>query len=287
MNARRRVGFQGAAGAYSEEAVYRVCGADADAVPFKENRDVAHAVADSSVDLGLLPIENTLAGSVHASYDAILAEPAIVAIGESVMPIHHCILALAGATLDTLRSVESHPVALAQCSEFFQRHPAIEARSAYDTAGAAAAVARVGDPTRGALASRAAAKRYGLSVLAESVEDRADNQTRFLLLSRTAPPIERDTAVRTMLVAATPNRPGALLRLLAPLADNGLNMVKLESRPTGTPWTYLFVLEFEHRAGDPRASSALSAIAATASSLRVVGTYTPGEGLGDRLKGDR
>ena len=275
MNARRRVGFQGAAGAYSEEAVYRVCGADADAVPFKENRDVAHAVADASVDLGLLPIENTLAGSVHASYDAILAEPAIVAIGELVMPIHHCILALAGATLDTLHSVESHPVALAQCSEFFQQHPSIEARSAYDTAGAAAAVARVGDPTRGALASRAAAKRYGLSVLAESVEDRADNQTRFLLLSRTAPPIDRDTPVRTMLVAATPNRPGALLRLLAPLADNGLNMVKLESRPTGTPWTYLFVLEFEHRAGDPRASSALSAIAATASSLRVVGTYTP------------
>ena len=141
--------------------------------------------------------------------------------------------------------------------------------------GAAATIARVGDPTRGALASRAVAKRYGLNVLAESVEDRDDNQTRFLLLSRTPATIERDTPVRTMLVAATPNKPGALLRLLAPLADNGLNMVKLESRPTGTPWTYLFVLEFEHRAGDPRAASALAGIGATTSSLRVVGTYRP------------
>jgi prephenate dehydratase len=275
MSAARLVGFQGAAGAYSEEAVYKACGADVEAIPLKENRDVARAVSDGTVDLGLLPIENTLAGSVHASYDAILSEPDIVAIAEVVLPIHHCILAVPGATLEMLRSVESHPVALAQCGEWFQRHPAIEARSAYDTAGAAATIARVGDPKRGALASRAAAKRYGLSVLAESVEDRDDNQTRFLLLSRTPADIERNSPVRTMLVAATPNKPGALLRLLAPLAENGLNMVKLESRPTGTPWTYLFVLEFEHRFGDARAATAIAAIRATATSLRVVGTYQP------------
>ena len=275
MRGALRVAFQGAAGAYSEEAVYRARGGDVEAVPLKENRDVAHAVADGSVDLGLLPIENTLAGSVHASYDAILAEPTIVAIAEVVLPIHHCVLGLPGTTLETLRTVESHPVALAQCGEFFVAHPRIEQRSAYDTAGAAATIANAGDPTRGALASRAAAKRYGLSVLAESVEDREDNQTRFLLLSRSALPIEEGTSVRTMLVVGTPNKPGALLRLLAPLADNGLNMVKLESRPTGTPWTYLFVLEFEHRAGDARAAAALSAIGGTAASMRVVGTYEP------------
>src|SRR5207248_3325098 len=135
------------------------------AIAYRENREVTRAVADRSVDLGLLPIENTLAGSVQASYDAILAEPDVRAVGEVVLPIHHCVLGVPGSDVASLRIVESHPVALAQCAQFFAAHPALEARAVYDTAGAAEVIARAADKTRGAIASRAAAERYGLVVL--------------------------------------------------------------------------------------------------------------------------
>ncbi len=271
-----RVGFQGALGAYSEEAVRQFCGEAVTPVPLRENRDVARAVAGGAVELGVLPIENTLAGSVLASYDAIVAEPNIHAVGEAVVPIHHCVLGMAGASLDTLRTVESHPVALAQCASFFASHPAVSQRAAYDTAGAAADVAAAQDRTRGALASRIAAARHGLAVLAADVEDRADNQTRFLLLSRTPSVLPNDARARTLLVMTTENRPGSLLRLLVPLAERGLNLVKLESRPTGEPWTYRFILEFEHRAGESSASEAMAAMADEALSQRHVGTYAAG-----------
>ncbi|HKO15891.1 MAG TPA: prephenate dehydratase domain-containing protein [Gemmatimonadaceae bacterium] len=268
-----RVAFQGAPGAYSEEAVLRACGDDAQPVPLRENRDVADAVADGAVDLGVLPVENTIAGSVPATYDAIIARPQLQAIGELVLPIHHCVLGPPGSSLETLRTVESHPIALAQCTAFFARHPAIHARAAYDTAGAASDVARAQDPARGALASRLAAHRYALTVLASDVEDRADNQTRFLVVSRTPRPQSAGVLARTILVLTVMNRPGALLALLTPLADHGLNMTKLESRPAGEPWAYRFVLEFEHLLGDPNVAEAMDAIRAAARSCHVVGTF--------------
>ena len=223
--------------------------------------------------LGVLPVENTLAGSVLASYDAIIANPEVQAIGELALPIHHCVLGIAGASLALLRSVESHPVALAQCATFFERHPTIEARSAYDTAGAAQDVARANDVTRGAIASAAAARRYGLVILTENVEDRADNQTRFLVVSRTVPTLPNGSPARTILVVTTANEPGALVRVLLPLAERRLNLSKLESRPTGEPWTYRFVLEFEHRAHDPAAREAHSLIRERAAACHTVGTY--------------
>jgi prephenate dehydratase len=207
------------------------------------------------------------------SYDAIIAVPEVQAISEVVLPIHHCVLGLPGATLATLRTVESHPVALAQCAAFFARHPGIEARAAYDTAGAAGEVARAGDPARGALASAAAARRYGLDVLAADVEDRSDNQTRFLVISRAHGRPPDGLPARTILVVTAANRPGSLLRLLTPLAERGLNMSKLESRPTGEPWTYRFVLEFEHVTGDPAVEEATAAIRAAAQSCQLVGSY--------------
>ncbi len=271
-----RVAFQGAPGAFSEEAALRACGDAAEPVPMRENRDVTRAVAVGDVDLGVLPIENTLAGSVDVSYDAIVAEPAVHAIAEVVLPIHHCLLAVAGASVATLRVVESHPVALAQCAAFFQRHPELEARAVYDTAGAAQELARTGDVSRAAIAGAAAARRYGLVALETNIEDRLDNQTRFLVLSRTSAPVRPGQEARTLVVVTVDNRPGALLRVLTPLAERGLNMLKLESRPTGEPWTYRFLLEFEHRTGDSHAAEALSLIRAATSSFRVVGTYTPG-----------
>lgn len=267
-----RIAFQGAAGAYSDEAVQRVW-PGAIGVPMRENRDVTAALASGRVELGQLPIENTLAGSVHATYDAILDEPSVHAIAEVVLPIHHCVLGVPGASLDTLRAIESHPVALAQCSAFLTRNSSIESRAVWDTAGAAEALARAGDRTRAAIASRAAAARYGLVVLAENVEDRADNQTRFLLLGLTPAKIESGRPARTLLVATTDNKPGALLGLLEPLAARGINLVKLESRPTGEPWTYRFVLEFEHAAGDHIVDDAIAAIASHARWYRRIGTY--------------
>ena len=269
----RRIAFQGVAGAYGEEAVRRIYSDAGTPIACRENRDVARCVAAGHVELGVLPIENTLAGSVHASYDAIIAEPGIHAIGDVVIPIHHCVLGVPGASVDSVRVVDSHPVALAQCTSFFALHPSIEARAAYNTAGAAADVAAANDPARAAIASRAAGSRYGLQVLASDVEDRADNQTRFLVLSRTLAAFAPDAPARTLLVVTTPDQPGALLRLLVPLAERELNLVKLESRPTGEPWTYRFILEFEHRAGDPCARDAIAAIATATRSCRLIGTY--------------
>jgi prephenate dehydratase len=269
----RRVAFQGELGAYSEEAVVRACGPDVEAVPCRENRDVVRAVADAAVDLGVLPLENTLAGTVTASYDAIADAAQVHAVGEVVIPIHHCLLAVAGATLRMLRVVESHPIALAQCSGFFAQHSWLEAHAAYDTAGAAREVARAQDLTRGAIAGRAAATRYGLALLASDVEDRPDNQTRFVVLARTPARLPHGAPAKTILILTTPNQPGALVRVLAPLAKHRLNLTKIESRPTGEPWTYRFVLEFEHVAGDPAATDALQEVRAASGSFHIAGTY--------------
>jgi prephenate dehydratase len=268
-----RAAFQGELGAFSEDAVLRVCGRDVEPIPCRENRDVVRAVANGTVDLGVLPLENTLAGTVTASYDAIADEPAVHVVGEVVIPIHHCLLGVPGAALRSLRVVESHPVALAQCAGFLEQHQWIEARAAYDTAGAAREVARVNDPTRAAIAGRPAAERYGLVILAADVEDRPDNQTRFAVISRTAPRLTVGAPAKSILILSTQNRPGALVRVLVPIAERGLNLTKIESRPTGEPWTYRFVLEFEHLARDPAADEALGEVRSASASFHVAGTY--------------
>ena len=266
------VAFQGERGAFSEEAVTRLW-PEAEPVPMRENLDVARAVEGGVVDAGVLPVENTLAGSVAATYDAIAACPGLVATGEVVLGIHHCVLGIRGATLAGVRRVESHPVALAQCGEFLRRHPEIEARAAYDTAGAARAVAAAGDATRAAIAGRAAAAHYGLAILAADVEDRPDNQTRFVALARAAASPPPGVPARTILLLETANSPGSLHRALGPIAERGLNLSKIESRPTGEPWRYRFTLEVEHAAGDPALAAAVESIRAVARACRVVGTY--------------
>ena len=269
----KAIAFQGELGAFSEEAVQRVFGTDAQPVPCRENRDVARIVASGEADAGVLPVENTLAGSVPASYDAILGEQSLHVVREVVIPIHHCVMAVASATLDTLRTVESHPIALAQCANWFAQHPSIAARASYDTAGAARDVAAAHDVARGALASRVAAMHYGLTMLAENVEDRHDNQTRFVVLERAPVTVATGTPAKTILMLEVDNRPGALMRVLTPLSVRGLNLTKIESRPTGEPWTYHFVLEFEHVGDDPNVAAALSDVAREAAGTRVVGTY--------------
>lgn len=269
-----RVAFQGELGAYSEEAVRQYwCHGNVEPVPARTCADVARMVERGEVDFGLLPIENSLAGSVVATYDALAHSRDVWVVGETTLPIHHCLLALPGAVLEDVRVVESHPVALAQCGRFLDAHRSLTARAAYDTAGAALEVSMARDLERAAIAGRGAAERFGLVVLVADIEDRPDNQTRFLALSRTPAQPTEGLPAKTAIMATTPNTPGALYRLLGPLAEQGINMSKLESRPTGEPWTYSFFLEIEHEFGPTEVARALNALRAVATELRVLGTF--------------
>jgi prephenate dehydratase/prephenate dehydrogenase len=268
-----RVAFQGELGAYSEDALVQLWPDNAEPIPKREFRDVAAAVESGEAELGLLPVENTLAGSVVDSYDTLAEHESLWAVAESTIPIHHCVLGVPGATLDQLVRVESHPVALAQCGAFLRAHPHIASRAAYDTAGAARAVAELGDPRVAAIAGRAAAVRFSLDILAAQVEDRPDNQTRFLAIARAPARLSDGVPARTTLILTTANAPGTLYHVLQPVAEHGLNLSKLESRPTGEPWSYRFFVDIEHPAGDPRLEAAIEAIATSARSLRILGTY--------------
>ena len=267
-----RVAFPGERGAYSEDAVAALW-PNAEPVPARNPLDVTNAVMLGDVDAGVLPVENTLAGSVVASYDALARSGELHAVAERVVRIRHCLLAPHGATLERIELVESHPVALAQCTAFLARHPRIEVRAATDTGRAAFDVARSGNPFRAAIAGRPAAERYSLAVLADGIEDRSDNQTRFLGISRAPAIVATGAAARTSLVFTTPNDPGALVRALEPLARYSLNLSKLESRPTGEPWTYRFFADVEHVAGGEAFDLALRAMVDATRTLRVLGTY--------------
>jgi prephenate dehydratase len=272
-----RVAFQGELGAFSEEAARRFFSEPIEPVPCREFREVGAAVAGGSVDYGLLPIENSLAGSVVASYDVLAAEPLEV-VGEVIVPIRHCLLGLPGAEIGRITRVLSHPVALAQCSRFLTEHPAIEAVAVYDTAGAARDVARAGDPTVAAIAGRSAAERYGLEILASNIEDRPDNQTRFLVVARagSAPPpdaVRAGNQKKTALLVEADNTPGSLVQVLLPFANRGINLSKLESRPAAEPWTYRFFMELEADVAAPDTQEALAEVRRRASSLRILGSF--------------
>jgi len=276
--ARPRAAFQGELGAFSEEAVAQLW-ANATPVPRRSFMDVARAVEQGAVEFGLLPIENSLYGSVIGSYDALGASAELHVVAETVVAIHHCLVAPHGATVEALRTVASHPVALGQCTRFLERHAWMEARAAYDTAGAARDVAARGDATASAIAGRRAAERYGLAVLAADIEDRPDNQTRFLAVAREPAVLPGGVPARTALLFQTANAPGALLRVLGPLAARGLNLSKLESRPAPEPWSYHFFLEMEHEAGHAGASAAVEEIRGVTQSLRVLGTFAKWGGV--------
>jgi prephenate dehydratase len=271
-----RVAFQGEFGAFSEEAVQQLFRGDAAPYPCREFRDVGAAVAAGDAEFGLLPIENSLAGSVIPTYD-VLASSDLQVRAEIVIPIHHCLLAVPGADLDGLARVLSHPVALAQCTRFFHAHPSLAATAVYDTAGAARQVALDGDTSIAAIAGRRAAERYGLDVLRASIEDSPDNQTRFVLLARAdqaaeAPSHARSAGPRSLLMLETPNEPGALVRVLVPFAEHGINLSKIESRPGEKPWTYRFFLEVD---ADCTSESVRPVIDALSTSVRakILGCY--------------
>jgi prephenate dehydratase len=273
MSPPMRVAFQGELGAFSEEAIQQLWGGDVEPVPCREFRDVADAIANDTVERAVLPIENTIVGSVQGAHDVIDATTGIFAIAETVVAVHHCLLGPPGAKFEQVRDVFSHPVALAQCGAFFRENPRLTVHAVYDTAGAALDVSNLADPAFAAVASRISAMRYSLDVVAADIEDRPDNQTRFIAFARTPQPLPSGTPARTMLLLTTKDVPGALLDALAPLSRHGINVRRIETRPTGEPWSYRFFVEFDHQVGDTAAEALMTEIAALAHQVRMVGTY--------------
>lgn len=268
--AERRVGFQGALGAFSEEAA-RALVPDADPIPYATFESVVRAVESGEVAAGAVPVENTLAGTVAEAYEALVAGD-VTAVGEVAIPIRHCLLGLPGASTDQVREARSHPVALSQCRGFFADHPGIRPQAVYDTAGAAEEVAAVGDPSLAAIASRRAGDRYGLAVLQSDLQDRDDNQTRFYLIVREAGSMPSKGPLKTACVAELENRPGALHDLLGVFAKRGLDLTNVASRPGVSPWTYRFILEFRH-ATPQEGSAAIEEARGLCTGVRVLGTF--------------
>lgn len=274
----RRAGFQGALGAFSEEAVLALA-RGAEPIPRSTFEDVVRAVERGDDDVGVVPVENTLAGTVVEAYDA-LAAGDVTVVAEVAIPIRHCLLGVAGTRLDGLREVRSHPVALAQCRGFFAAHPGIQAQAVYDTAGAALEVAELADRSLAAIASARAGNRYGLDVLQRDLQDRDDNQTRFYLITpgRAEDDGRRaDVPLKTSCVAELENRPGSLHELLGVFAARALSLTHVTSRPAPTPWTYRFIVEFAH-ASPGAAEAALEEARALTTNLRVLGTFATGDG---------
>ena len=268
----KRIAFQGEPGAYSEEALF-LLNPEAVSVPCREFRDVAGAVLDKRAEGGLLPIENSLVGSIATNFD-LIAESGLAIVAEVVSPVHHCLLGVKGSSRDSLRRVLSHPVALAQCERLLRSLNNVEVVAFYDTAGAAAEVARRSDRAIGAVAGSLAAGRYGLDILVERIEDEPHNQTRFLLVARE--PIAPGPAepAKVTLRLRLPHRPGTLARALAPFADAGLNLTKLESRPDrAAAWQYLFYVDVETRIAEPAMRTALAALKGQGAEITVLGEY--------------
>lgn len=268
----RRVAFPGEKGAFAEEATLALW-PGSDTVPVRTVVDVTHAVSAGEVDAGVLPVENSVAGGVVAAYDALTDAADLHAVAETILEVRQCLVGVPGTRMEDLEVIASHPVALAQCSVFLRGMPHVREEPAADTASAAREVARRGDARRAAIASVRAAGLYGLVVLAARIEDRHDNQTRFLGVARETAVVRDGTPARMSLVFATLNEPGALLRALEPIASRDLNLSKLESRPSGEPWTYRFFADIDHVAGDPRMTECLDAVRTATHTCRVLGVY--------------
>jgi prephenate dehydratase len=273
-----RVAFQGERGAFSEEAALKLLGADITLVPCATFDATFSAIRNQIADYVLAPMENSLAGSVHRSFD-LLVESRLHIVGEVIIPIVHNLIGLPGASLERIASVESHPVALAQCEQFFIAHPRLKRIPAEDTAGSVREVMRAGDLARAAIASKRAAELYGAVILQAHLEDDRENYTRFFLLAPPASqPEELPADDKISLVFQLAHKPGALHHALEPFARRNINMMKIESRPVhGRPWQYRFYLDLQAAANDPEFAAALAELAQHAVELKVLGSYKSAE----------
>jgi prephenate dehydratase len=267
------IAFQGEPGAYSEAAALKYA-AGAAVLPCPSFEQVFAAVAEGRATHGILPMENSIGGSIHRNYD-LLVEHLLPIVGEVELHVDHCLLARHGTPIEDIRIVYSHPQALAQVEKALSEMRGVEVVAVYDTAGAAKMV-RDGD--RGdaaAIASRRAAEVFGLAVLRASMQDFADNITRFCVIAKDAADIEdAETANKTSIVFALHSKPGALFKALAGFALRDINLTKLESRPLrGRPWEYAFYVDVEVPRTHPGCQRALADLGEFSHWVRVLGSY--------------
>ena len=275
--------FQGERGAFSEEAARKLLGATIEVLPCLRFEDVFRALDRNETQAAVIPIENTLHGSVYENYDHLL-QFNLPIVGETSVRIVHNLIAPPGVTFAKVRRVFSHPVALNQCLDFFAAHPQIEKVPFYDTAGSVKMVMAEGLKDAAAIASSVAAEIYGARILRRSIEDDRQNFTRFFALcrpaniGRTKVHSRPGAPWKTSLVFSTRNVPGSLFRSLSAFALRDLSLTKIESRPLrGKPWEYLFYLDFIGQVDDPVCQNALGHLRELADLMRVLGCYRRGD----------
>jgi prephenate dehydratase len=267
---RQRAAFMGRMGTFSHKACLQYFGDAAEAVPLPTFRSIFEAVKVGRVDYGIVPLENSLSGSIHENYE-LLREYDLLIIGELQVRIMQNLLAKPGTELAAIRRVLSHPQGFEQCRQFLSQHR-WEHVAVSDTADAAERVSASADPGDAAIANLAAAEHFGLAVIAEGIEDNPRNFTRFVVIG--GGPIEKRKVAKTSLICSTRNEPGALFAILQVFAENKINMIKLESRPIpGEPWKYMFYIDLEANLESPELASVRTAIAEKSEYLKILGCY--------------
>jgi prephenate dehydratase len=267
-----RVGFQGEPGAYSEAAVFAYfTDNDVAAVPCESFEQVFNAVKNGDCQFGVIPIENSLAGSIHQNYDLLMQNPLWV-IGEHYLRVSHCLIAKPGARIEDIKIVMSHPQALAQCAGYLKSIPGIKVEPVYDTAGSVKIMRGQNDMSIAAIASKQAADIFGMQILAEQIEDNQANFTRFLIVA--PDPIHPQGKAKTSIVFTLKNEPGSLFNAMHEFASREIDLTKIESRPlVGTPWDYLFYIDFTGSIDSEPVRQALENLKKFALMLRVLGSY--------------
>src|SRR5262245_951827 len=271
-----RVAYQGTEGAYGHQAACQHFGVASRPVALKAYptfRQMLEAVLEGHADRGVLPIEKTTAGSVNEAYDLLLRLN-LSLVGEEIVDVRHCLLGVSDVPVESLRAIHSHPQALSQCSEFLSALPGCEQIAAANTALAARKVNELQDPAQAAIASEEAGAHFGLKVLKRGIANEPMNYTRFVIVAAAPVDCDQRIAARVSIVLATRHEHGALVRCLNVIADEGLNLAKLESRPrAGVPWEYVFYIDLEGHVAEPRMQAALAQLAARTLFIKVLGCY--------------
>lgn len=264
------VGFQGEIGSYSEEAVRKYFQGKASTFAYKTLHDLFQAIENNEIEQALVPIENSLEGSVTEAYDLLLRSTVKVN-GEIILRIVHSLIGHTGVRKEDIRRVYSHPQALAQCRRYL-RILRVETIATYDTAGSVKMLKGKKESDSAAIASRAAAETYGMDVIEEGIQDEESNYTRFFLLSRhEAEPTGED---KTSIIFSASHVPGSLYKALEEFANRGINLTKIESRPTRQkPWEYFFFLDFEGHKNDKNCREVLETISKRTDFLKIIGSY--------------
>jgi prephenate dehydratase len=264
-----KVAFQGEPGAYGEQAIFNYFG-NVETKPCESFDIVFDSVVSDACEFGLIPIENSLAGSIHQNYDLLLRHDLHI-VGEYPLRVHHCLIALPGVKKEDIKKAISHPQALGQCAAYL-RNLGIKPETVYDTAGSVKLLKASGERTTAAIASRRAAELYEMQIIEEGIEDNPENYTRFLAISKIA--IQPEGESKTSIVFTLKNQPGSLFKAMSVFALRDIDLTKIESRPLqGSPWEYLFYIDFIGAARDETVRKALDHLGEYALMLRVLGSY--------------